>query len=193
MSTFGNTTTPAAGWELVGSAGSAAATSFTGPSTGAIVTTLHGYFDAGSGNPTGYLVIWDNSGNVLGSVNIGTLPVGSQSAGGQAWHSGTLGTPVTLTASQVVWLGFVASANLLFSSETGGSSYKVAMTSPASFTGQVTTGIGAVGAYADYTPPGGKVWNGSAWTAIPPKVWNGSAWVQSNGKVWNGSAWVLTT
>lgn len=41
-----------------------------------------------------------------------------------------------------------------------------------------------------YISPGGKVWNGSAWSARVRKHWTGSAWNVVIRKRWDGSSWV---
>jgi hypothetical protein len=180
MSTLGNTGTPSSGWLWPGS-GYAAATSFTTPSGGGIlISTLHGYLDSASGSSTGYLCVWDNSGNLLASVNVGTLAVGSQSAGGQQWYSGNLSSPVYVAGSTAIWIGFYATGSLLFSSESGGSSNTKSMGSggPGSFSGSSSSGIGGVGAYVVYTNAGAWVNTGTpsspVWTAGPIQINTGT-------------------
>jgi hypothetical protein len=181
MSTLGNTTTPASGWQWPGS-GYAFATSFTTPAgAGVFISTLHAYFATPSGASTGYCCVWDNSGTLLASVNIGALPAGSQSAGGQSWQSGNLGTALYVAASTAIWIGGYGTGNVVFSSESGGSSNTKSMGGggPGSFSGSGSSGIGGAGAYADYSNAGAYVNTGSAgspvWTAGPAYINTGTA------------------
>ncbi|MDE1904949.1 MAG: hypothetical protein KGH75_00680 [Rhodospirillales bacterium] len=198
MATIGNTTSPAAGYDYIGSA-TAAASEFTMPTGGGVVTSISGYFDSESASQNGYLCVWDSSGNLL--INSGAFAINNKSgsgAGGQDWWTKSISS--VYVAAGTIWIGFVATGSLVFSSESSSTglantSYTKAMSSPGSFASPTISPVGAVGAYITYTPGGvGKVWPGSAWvdgTLI--KIWNGSAWVQANPQTWSGSAWVVTT
>ena len=159
MAQLGNQTSPASGFQFIGSA-QAAASQFVMPSGGGVVTNIHGYFDAESNGATGYLCVWDNSGTLLvASSGFGINNKSGSGAGGQDWWTASV-TP-TYVAAGTIWIGFVATPNLVFSSQSPGTSTGVAnlsnvkaMSSPASFSGSSSSGIGAVGGYIDYTPGG---------------------------------------
>jgi hypothetical protein len=193
MAILGNNTTPSAGFDFIGSS-QAAATQFTMPSGGGVVTSISGYFDSESASQNGYLCVWDGSGNVL--VQSSAFAINNKSgsgAGGQDWWTQSISN--VYVPAGTVWIGFIATGSLVFSSESGGASNVKAMSSPSSFSGSSSSGVGAVGAYITYTPGGvGQVYSGSAWTdGVLVQVYNGSAWVQANPQVYNGSVWVITT
>ncbi len=152
MPTLGNSTTPTAGWDWPGS-GYEFASNFTTPAGGGIlISTIHAYFATPSGASTGYVCVWSNGGTLLGSVNIGALPAGSQSAGGQSWQAGTLGSNLYVAGNTAIWIGGYGTGNVVFSSGSGGSSNvkSVGSGGPGSFAGSGGSGIGTAGAYVDY-------------------------------------------
>ena len=185
MATLGNTNNPTSGWAWPGS-GYAFATSFTTPSgPGTLISAIHAYFATPSGASTGYVCVWDNSGTLLGSVNIGALPSGSQSAGGQSWQVGTLSSPLYVAPSTPIWIGGYGTGNVVFSSESGGSSQTKSMGGggPGSFSGHGNSGIGGAGAYVDYTPSGGRVRRSGVWV-------NGASEVERSSVATIGQAFV---
>jgi hypothetical protein len=152
MSILGNSVTPNVGWSWPGS-GYEFASSFTTPAGGGIlISTLHAYFATPSGASTGYVCVWSNGGTLLGSVNIGSLPGGSQSPGGQSWQAGTLGVNLYVAGNTALWIGGYGTGNVVFSSGTGGASNvkSVGGGGPGSFGGSSSSGIGVAGAYVDY-------------------------------------------
>lgn len=159
MSTLGNQTTPASGFQFIGSS-QAAASQFVMPSGGGVVTQINGYFDSENSSQTGYLCVWDNSGNLLvASSGFGVNNKAGSGAGGQDWWSASV-TPTYVPAG-TIWIGFLATGSLVFSSENAGTSTGVAntsnikgMSSPSSFAGSSGSAVGAVGAYITYTPGG---------------------------------------
>jgi hypothetical protein len=192
MAQFGDSTTPTAGYDYPGTTGYAAASQFTMPAEGGLITELHGYFDAVSGSPQGWVCMWSSGGTLLASQSVGNLNDGTVVAGGQQWYGAILSTPYYLAGGTTVWLGFVSAGSLVFSSETGGSSNYKGMTSPGSFSGSSSTGIGTVGAYAVYTPGNAYTWNGSSWVAggLPEICTVGTTFTGGVPYVWDGSSWV---
>lgn len=174
MAILGNSTTPLSGFQNPGS-GWGFASSFTTPGgPGILVTTLHAYFDSAGGASTGYCCVWDNSGTLLASVNIGGLNVKTGGVGNALdWWSGNLATPVWIAPGVAIWIGGYATGSTLFNSGAGGSSNMKSMggSGPGSFSGSGSSGIGIAGAYLDYTPSGAYVNTGTpgspVWTAGP--------------------------
>jgi len=199
MATVGNSTNPATAFFFYGiNVQNAAWSGYTMPAGGGLITSISAFFDLDTGGPaTCYLCIWDgNNGTLLASVAVGGIPAGSQSAGGQAWHTANLATPLFVAGGAALAIGFwVPQANgLIASTESGGTTFSgtQAGSGPGAASGPAVSGQGALGAYATYTPGNVWVWNGSAWVAGSlPSVWNGSAQVQGIPQVWNGSSWVL--
>jgi hypothetical protein len=152
MATLGNATTPAAGWKAEGSNGWSAASSYTMPPGGGVVTSITGYFDAATSGKTGYLCVWNNSGTLLLQSSSFTLNVGSFSAGGQDWWTKSISN--VYVPAGTIWIGFYTNGNLVFSSEVGGSSddQNFGTGGPGSFSGHGSSGIGTVGAQITYTP-----------------------------------------
>lgn len=196
MATLGNQTTPTSGYKFIGAA-TAAASQFTMPSPGGTVTAISGYFDSETNGSSGYCCVWDNAGNLL--VASSSFAINNKSgsgAGGQDWWTATI-SPAVYVPAGTIWIGFLATNSLVYSSESGGASNNLGMSSPGSFAGSSSSGIGAVGAYITYTPGGvAQVYGGPAtgWVdGAGVKVWNGSSWVVCNPQVWNGSSWVSTS
>lgn len=153
MATVGNTSATTAGWNSPGS-GYAAASAFTMPGVGGYLNTLHGYFDAISGSGAhGWCCVWDNSGNLIASVDVGVINNGSASAGGQQYWSGSVGS-VWVAGGASIWIGFYCNQGLVYSSGSGGGSDQKSMGSggPGSFAGHSASPVGVALAYADYTP-----------------------------------------
>ena len=175
MATLGNTATPLSGFDNPGS-GWGFATSFTTPAGGGIlIQTLHAYFDSASGASTGYCCVWDNSGTLLASVNIGALNVKTGGIGNALdWWSGNLATPLYVGPSTAIWIGGYATGSTLYNTESGqGTAFRKSMggSGPGSFASPTNTGFGGVGAYADYINAGCYVNTGTpgapVWTAAP--------------------------
>lgn len=197
MATLGNTTTPGTNWfeQGVNTPPNQVAQAFTTPSGGGIIITgIHAYFALVSGgSATAYCCVWDNSGNLIAHVSV-SVPNGTATVGGQQWNTATLGTPVYVAGSTSIYIGFsVAEANGFFTTDesSGSSVWNTQSSVPGSLSGNTTSTMNGIGAYVDYTPAGGYVWNGSSWVACDIQIWNGSAWVDPTGdQVWNGSSWV---
>lgn len=195
MSTLGDTTTPTAGWDWPGS-GYEFATSYNTPSGGGIlITEIHAYFDSPSGASTGYVCVWDNSGNLLASASVGALSAGSASAGGQSWHGATLSTPLYVGPSTTIWIGGYGTGNVVFSSEVGGTSSikSVGSGGPGSFSGHAGSGIGKAGSYVVYGPAGGRVRRSSAWSVGPAYAERSSVDTIAQAFVRRSGAWVAGT
>jgi hypothetical protein len=174
MTTLGNSATPLSGFDNPGS-GFAFASSYTTPSgSGILIQTLHAYFDSASGASTGYCCVWDNSGTLLASVNVGTLNVKTGGVGNALdWWSGNLATPLYVGPSTAIWIGGYATGSTLFNTES--------------------TGQAAVGAYVDYINAGGYVNTGTSgspvWTAAPIFVNTGT----SASPVWTAAPVYVNT
>lgn len=193
MATVGNGTTPTAGWDWRGTP-SEAATQYTMPTGGGVVTHLHGYFDTYNGNGArGWLCIWDSSGNIIVSAGGFTINNGSQNGGGQQWWDAAC-TPTYIAGGTTIWIGFYAEQSLLFSTESGGvnSSQKTGLANggPSSFSGASSTGYGAVGAYADYTPGNAWVKRGGVWVGGQAYVKRSGVWQPATVYVKRSGVWV---
>lgn len=158
MATLGQTATPGSGWFFEGiNVANMAYSLYTVPSPGIYVSDVNVYFDVNSGGPaTAYVGLWnDSTGHLLQAWAIGSVPNGSHSPGGQAWHSASAGS-LYLAAGTIIRIGlWVNQSNgFVTSTESGGSSYTC--TNPGSSPGNLgpgtSTGFGALGAYIDYTP-----------------------------------------
>lgn len=202
MAVVGNNTTPTHNWfeQGVNTPPNQVYTSYTMPSGGGTITQLFGYFVlvAGSGS-TAFVCVWNASGSTILCFWSGAVPTGSTGAGNQQWNGGNVNSPTFIAGGTVIVIGFsVQQANGFIASDesSGSSSWNTvaAGSAPGPLTGGSSSGFNAVGAYANYTPGEGWVWNGSAWVNGPIVVWNGSAWANPTGiQVWNGSAWVNAT
>lgn len=181
MSTLGNTTTPNQGFDEPG-AGYAFASKFTTPSgPGIIITDIHANFGLSSGSNTGKAAVWDSSGNLLGSVSVGSLSVvnpGSYPYNSCPWKSGSV-TGFYVAGNTTIYIGGWTAGNLLYESESGGTSYVKSMGSLGNLGGSPPTGpIGAVGAYVDYENAGCYLNTGTAaspsWSGAPVYVNTGT-------------------
>ena len=173
MATFGSSTaTPSGGaYYFVSSGKNQYATLYTAPAQPVEVTQLAAYFDLYSGSGTCYVCMWDASGNLLASASVGTVSTGTQSPGGQHWHSATLATPVLLAASQQVYLGWWSPGDALWTTESSGTCASDAQSGgPGSFASHAAEQGNAIGAYATYSPAG--VWIAPSGTVKSPiAVW----------------------
>lgn len=183
MATLGYTTTPSFGnfWFGVNVQNEVYGGTYAMPAGGGLITALHAYFDVETGGPaTCWLCLWDGAGTLLASVAVGGIPTGSNSAGGQAWHSGTLATPIYVAGGTNIFPGFsVPRANGLTTSfdASGASAAGTNTSPPGAFSSGALTGHGVVGAYVDYLP-------------VSAHILRGGAWVQCNGvDVLRSSAW----
>src|SRR5260221_5943037 len=120
MAILGNSTTPTAGWDWPGGGYEFASTFTTRSGGGILISTIHAYFATPSGASTGYVCVWSNGGTLLGSVNIGALPAGSQSAGGQSWQAGTLGSNIYVGGNTAILIGRFRNREGGFSRGAGG-------------------------------------------------------------------------
>ncbi len=181
MPSFGNTTTPNHNWfeQGVNTPPNQVGSHFNMPSGGGLITTLHAYFGLAAGGPaTAWLCLWDGSFNLLASVAV-SVANGSASVGGQAWHSGTLATPVYRAGGASIFLGFaVAEANgFITTDESSGTSVWNTDATPPGNLANTSTGFNGIGAYADYLPVSARVRRGGAWAQT------GNIYVRRSG-VW---------
>lgn len=183
MATVGNTNTPGAGgnffFQGVNTPPNQVATLFTMPSPGGLITDLNAYFSTeANGTATCWLMLWDGAGNILADPAV-SVAQGSNSLGGQAWHSASI-TPVYVAAGASIFIGFSVPQHNGFvtSTESSGSSlWNTTASPPAGFTGNSSTGFHAIGAYADFTPLTARVRRSGVWVAT------GSVFVRRSG-VW---------
>lgn len=197
MSTVGNTTNPTFGFVFTGT-NNEMGERFTMPSPGGLITNLHGYFSVNSGGPvTGYLCLWDASGNLLADTAV-SVANGTQSAGGQTWHTAALASSVYVASGATIYLGFwVPKSNgLIFSTySTSSTEYwngSFATGGPGAL-GTTSTGHHDFGAYADYTPSVAHVRRSGAWVSGPPYVHRSGVETSAVAYVRRSGAWVAGT
>lgn len=203
MATLGYSTTPSFGnfWFAGPGAENQCNTGgvYTMPAGGGTITEIHAYFDVENGGPvTCWLCVWNGSGLLLGSQSIASIPNGSNSAGGQAWHSVTLNTPFFVAGGTNIFPGFqTPEANGFTTSfdSSGSSSKGQNATNPGNFTGGVSSGHGVIGAYVVYTPGSGHIYRSGAWTTLSAvKMYRSGAWTTvSSIKMYRSGSWVPTS
>lgn len=199
MTTLGNTATPSYGWAEYGiNTTNQIGQPYTMPNPGGLISAIHGYWAAESASGTGYVCIWNASGTLLGSVAV-TVSTGSNSPGGQAWNSATLGTPVFVAGGATFYIGWwmPQSSGMVWSynNDSNHPSENAAPGSPGSLSTGSHDTYGSIASYVDYTPTGAWVYDGSQWNAGPVYVNTGTSgspvWTAVSGlQVWNGSSWV---
>lgn len=189
-------TIPSSGFAFQGlNVNTQAWSTFTMPSPGGRITKLHCYFDAHVASGTGRVVLWDAGGNVLASASVGTVNVGSGTNGGQHWHNAALsGFGVYVKGGSTISIGlFMPGADgFEISSISGGTSRwnGVGFGSPASQAGSGSTGIGSLGAFAEYVPCLRKVRRGGVWVESPKRIRRSGAWVIGPRFIRRSGAWV---
>lgn len=199
MPTVGNSTTPGHSFffQGVNTPPNQVGSHFNMPSGGGLITALHAYFSTeANGTATCWLCIWDGSFNLLGSVPV-SVAQGSNSVGGQAWHAGTLSTPIHLSSGQSFFLGFAVPEHNGFvtTDESSGSSVWNTDATPPGNLANVSTGHNAIGAFADYTPVSARVRRSGAWVQTGTIfVRRSGVWVQATRlQVRRSGAWVDAT
>lgn len=167
------------------------------PAGGGLITDVHAYWDAESAPGTGYVCIWNaSSGALMASASVGTVGVSGNGWGAQHWHSATLGTPLWVAGGVGIAIGFwmPQTSGLTASVETGGSSFSGTQAgSPGTASGPAT-GVGALGAYADYLPLSAHILRGGVWTQCSGvDVLRSSAWGSLQElEIERSSAWTPT-
>ncbi len=187
MATFGNASTAWVNFLFSGgnTLNQNASGPFTIPEVG-LITDLFVYV-SGDGQSTNMVLgLWDTSGNLLAQTSSFTCPSGSRSLGGQGWRNASLITPYFAQANDQFLIGFWRDAT---------KSSVFCILGPGSFTGKTNLsgsigshsgaanwgGVdGYMGAYAQYTPGGVFVKQGSGvWT--PRQLFvkqSGGGWTQ---------------
>ena len=178
MATLGKTATPTSathGWILGNS--KQVCMAFTVPSPGAIFSSVS--FWAAT-TTSGYIwgVIWDAAGNVLGhgsGVNTsGGAQHGTGPGGDGQWHTDNFATPAFAAAGASIFIGWQNNdTTSTYWAYNGGDHSPNAgwdsLSPPGSPVGLVglsnESPLGAVAAYATYTPAGGYVRRSGIWTA----------------------------
>lgn len=149
------------------------------------------YVGGRGGAISGYVCVWDASGNLIRQVAV-TFPAGSDATGGQSWTEVAI-DPITAQAGFQYRVGWWRdpSGSAVWSYGGSGSHWHLTATSgPTSFGGTQDSG-GRIGAYLVYTAGSGvKRWDGSRWVKHPVKRWDGTAWRWHPVKRWDGSKWV---
>jgi hypothetical protein len=196
MATVGNTTAPGSSYsDYSNHTGAQAGSYFVMPSSGGLITDLHVYCKTYSGSSeAGWLCLWNGSGSLLASASC-TVP------GSMGWVAATLSSPYFISSNSGIFIG------VQVDSTAGVSIYYQSASSPdvvdigynttipsalANFVQESANGgHNSMGAYADYTPGGAWVWDGSNWNAGECVVWDGSNWNPGalGVQVWDGSNW----
>ncbi|GEM_PF-5282277 len=197
MPQVGNSSTPGSIYffQGVNTPPNQVATAFTMPASGGLITNLHAYFATeANGTATCWLCLWDGSGNLLGSVAV-SVPQGTNSVGGQAWHTGALATPVYVSGGSTIYIGFSVPEHNGFvttTESTGSSVWNTDASPPGSLSGFSSTGFHALGAYADYQPVSARVRRSGAWVQTGLiYVRRSGVWTQATRvRVRRSGAWV---
>jgi hypothetical protein len=192
MATVGYTTAPTTNYNYGTYEGQQVAAWFAMPSPGGLISEIYVYARTNSGSShAGYVCLWDDSGNLLASASC-TIP------GSEGWFHGTLGTPYFMVSGTGFWMGVQTSdtsTSGLYAHMNNDSGSTVDWahnnTRPGALANISQHTSNVLGVYADYTPGGAWVWNGSSWNVGETEVWNGSSWNPGalGVQVWNGSAW----
>ena len=201
MATLGNSTTPTFGFDQFTSTANQAAQLYTMPAGGGLITdvTFYGSGNGASSN-TAYGCIWDSGGTLLAQGAGVATTGGSGAGGGQAWHTDTLTSPLFVAGGTSIYIGWQRSTATTFDWSFAGDgatsvAYRTAGNTPSNFGTTVTVQNGSIGAYATYTPGGGKVNTGTAvspvWTPVTGKVNTGTSaspvWTVAVGKLNTGT------
>lgn len=200
MSILGNSTTPTFGYDQFMATANQAAQLYTMPAGGGLITdvTFYGSGNGASSN-TAYGCIWDSSGNLLAQGS-GVVTTGGATGGGnQAWHTDTLTTPLFVAGGISIYIGWQRSTATTFdwswANDGAAVAYRTAGNTPSNFGTTVTVQNGSIGAYATYTPGGGKLNTGTSgspvWTPTTGKVNTGTpgspVWTVAVGKLNTGT------
>lgn len=158
MGQLGSPSSPSfAGWQQHSVQGYQFASKYTSPAQDVYIQQIHAYFSASVASAVGYVVVWNGStGAIIQAVGIGTMSVGSNSPGGQAWRVANLTPPgVLLPASTPIWIGGYSRGGIVWSTyDTTPNTYQdnTGNTSnPTAFSGS-NTSQGPCGAYIIYSP-----------------------------------------
>src|SRR5258706_196084 len=108
MATLGNSALGSGFFQFGINVQNAAWSVYTMPAGGGLITDITAYFDVETAGPaTCFVCVWDGStGALLASKSIASVPNGSNSAGGQASHTGTLATPIFVAGGATIAIGF---------------------------------------------------------------------------------------
>jgi len=172
------------------------------PSGGGTLTSVSFYGSGdGSSHNTAYGCIWDSSGNLLAHGSGVSTTGGSQSAGGQTWHTDTLTTPLAVTGGTQIYIGWQRSTGSTFdwswANDSASVAYHTSSNTPTNFGSGVTVQNGSIGAYATYTAGGTgngpRIYRGGSWHSVTWKIYRAGAWVPVQWKIRRGGAWVNLT
>ena len=200
MATLGNSTTPTYGYNSYQSTANQVAEAYTMPSPGGIISSVsfYGSGDGATAN-TAYGCVWSSGGTLLAHGSGVSTSGGSASAGGQAWHTDTLTTPLFVAGGTTIYIGWERSTGSYFDwsfASSGASVCYTAASTPASFGSTASgPGLGTIGAYATYTPAGIQVNTGTpaspVWTTGLAYINTGTAaspvWTQASVYVNTGT------
>jgi len=195
MATLGNSTTPTFGFDAFNSTANQAGELYTVPAGGGTFTSVS-FYGSGDGATTvkAYGCLWDSSGNLLAAGSGINTSGGSQTAGGQAWHTDTLTSPVSIAGGTQIFIGWwrQASTGTFDWSFAGDGSTAVhyhtdSLTAPGHTGTSVTVQNGSIGAYATYTP-GGEAYINTGTSAAP--VWTAGV-VQVNTGTSAAPVWTV--
>lgn len=158
MGQLGSSSAPSfAGWQQHSVTGYQFASKYTSPAFDVFIQSIHAFFSASVSSAVGQVAVWNGStGALIASVSVGTMSVGGNSAGAQAWRVGNIAAPGTkLPASTPVWIGGHSNGGIVWSTyDTTPNTYQdnTGNTSgPTTFVGS-NTAQGPCGAYIIYSP-----------------------------------------
>lgn len=160
MGQLGSSSSPAfAGWIQHGVVGYQFASKYTSPAFPIMVQEVHAYMDASGSSAVGEVVVWKDGGTfpILINIGIGTMAVGGNSAGAQAWHSATLAfNALTIEASTAIWIGGYSKGGIVFSTYDTNPGAWLGISAngssgPGPFSGMSFSNQGPCGAYIIYS------------------------------------------
>lgn len=161
MGQLGSPSAPSfAGWIQHSVSGYQFASKYTTPAQDIYIQQVHAYFSASVASAVGEVVVWADGGSfpILVHVSIGTMSVGSNSAGGQAWRVANLTPPgILVPASTAIWIGGYSHGGIVFSTfDTNPGAWlgisANGTSGPGPFSGMSFSNQGPCGAYVIYSP-----------------------------------------
>lgn len=193
MPHVGNSNNPGQGYYFDTGVASCRGSKFTMPAGGGFLTDIHAYFSAQNNSATGFTCVWDSGGNLLASVNVGTIGVGSDSIGAQAWRSGNLSSPVFVAGGATIYIGFSlpqsAGAVWTWENASGNVYYKNSGNPGSLSTSSTYSTTGPLGAYSNYTPGQWFAYDGASWDNIQGESYDGSNWQFGTLYAYDGTTW----
>lgn len=153
MAIFGNgPSAPSTGFFHDDTGNSQYASEFSGW-PGGVINSINLYVAGDGASATIAYCIWDHSNHLLFNSSGHSIGSGTQTIGGQTWHSNGTGS-LYLPPASFLKLGFQTDDHVVWTFDNSGSiQFDRGKTSPSDFQVDGTeTGNGFLGAYLDYTP-----------------------------------------